>query len=369
MQAALNTVMGRPNFTQSDVIESNLQGRTAVVTGGTAGIGYEVARALALAHARVLLIAQTGEHGEDAVAKIKADQSTSGPMVDVTFVQCDLGNAHDVQRVADRIREQEGRLDLLICDAGVGVNKFDVSADGLDRHFSVNHLGHFLLTNRLLPLMRSTAALPGARPPRIVVVSSSLHTTAPSSVRFESEDELMPEADQLGAMQLYARSKLANLLFVRYGLTQGVLRAPPVSENSNSAVNGNGSGAHTHNGSGILALATHPGAVHTGQQDQFKEAYGMVFGTLLKYTTIPFMRAPDAGSLSTLWAATADDVERDEAKWAGAYVTDPGQAGGESSMAKDEQLGKNLWKLSEKLVRERLGQDGLLPWDEIKHRD
>ncbi|EMD37864.1 hypothetical protein CERSUDRAFT_136766 [Gelatoporia subvermispora B] len=355
--------MGKPDFDQSEVVDnSNLRGRTAVVTGGTVGIGYEVARTLALAHARVLLIAQTGEHGEQAIAKIKEDQSAQGPIADVTFVQCDLGNLADVQRVADKIREQEDRLDLLICVAGVGVNKFDVSSDGLDRHFAVNHLGHFLLTNRLLPLMRRTAARPGTPAPRIVAVSSELHRAAPSSVSFASADELTPGADQLGAAQLYARSKLANLLFIKYGLAQGVLRNPSAGTKGNA----NGNSVHAHSPSGILALATHPGAVHTDQQDQFKEAYGSVFGTLLKYTTIPFMRTPDQGSLSTLWAATADDVERDPAKWNGAYLTDPAQRGEESNMAQDPQRGKNLWQLSEELVREKLGKDGLLPWDEVK---
>ena len=60
----------------------------------------------------------------------------------------------------------------------------------------------------------------------------------------------------------------------------------------------------------IYAIATHPGAVHTDQQDQFKEGYGKLFGTIMKTVTVPFMRSPEEGSYSTLWAATSDEVEK-----------------------------------------------------------
>lgn len=230
----------------------------------------------------------------------------------------------------------------MIADAGVGVNKFDVSADGIDRHFSVNHLGHFLLINRLLPLIRHTSTIPGAPTPRIVSVSSELHRAAPSSIKFASEEELGESASNdmpMTAVALYARTKLALILFTKYGLVERVI---------------------VPNNDKILAVTTHPGAVHTGQQDQFKEAYGQVFGTMLKHVVVPFMRNPEQGSLSTLWAATSDEVEKNG--WQGKYFTDPGQLGGESNMACDRELGKNLWELSERLVKERLGPEGLLPW-------
>jgi hypothetical protein len=115
----------------------------------------------------------------------------------------------------------------------------------------------------------------------------------------------------LGPNQLYARTKLAVLLFVKYGLVERVI---------------------VPNNDRIWAAATHPGAVsgspavhrylrgflirssfwqvHTGQQDQFKEAYGETFGTVMKHVVIPFMRNPEQGTLSTLYAATSEDVEK-----------------------------------------------------------
>ncbi|KAG8946682.1 hypothetical protein FRC03_001312 [Tulasnella sp. 419] len=230
---------------------------------------------------------------------------------------------------------------LLICDAGIGVNKFALSSDGIDRHFAVNVLGHFLLTNRLLPLIRHTARLPGSQPPRIISVSSSLHQATPSDIKFQSLEEL--NNPDLRTDVYYDRSKLALILHTKYGLVQRVI-AP-------------------HQDS-IYALATHPGAVHTDQQDQFKEAYGPVFGTMLKGLVVPFMRNPEQGSLSTLWAATSPEVIQKD--YQGVYVQNPGYIGGETKQAQDPELGENLWKLNNQLILEKLGKDGLLPWDQVK---
>ncbi|KAI0355130.1 NAD(P)-binding protein [Trametes cingulata] len=334
MQKVLNKVSSKDTeFDQSSV--SDLRGRTALVTGGTQGIGFEIAHALALAKARVLVLSRMEENGDKTVATIKEED----PEVDIEFVECDLGNLQMVKDVADRIRETEKRLDLLIADAGVGVNAFALTASGIDRHFCVNHLGHFLLINHLLPLLRRTAALPGTPPPRIVSVSSELHRTAPSSVRFANISEVTEDIG-LGPNGYYARSKLAVLLFIKYGLVERVF---------------------TPNGDRILALATHPGGVHTNQPEQMKEAYGKVLGTLMKAAVVPLMRKPEKGALSTLWAATSEDVEKNG--WNGKYFTEAGKLSEESKQAQDPELGKNLWELSEKLITEKLGPDGLLSWD------
>ncbi|KAF8134585.1 hypothetical protein EV363DRAFT_1396979 [Boletus edulis] len=314
-----------------------MRGRTILVTGGTAGIGYEVARAFAESHARVLLLSRKVENGDRAISEIK--KAVPG-YADVHFVECDLGDLKNVKETGDKIREEEERLDIIVADAGIGVNKFDVSSDGIDRHFAVNHLGHFLLINRLLPLMRKTSKLADTPSPRIVSISSELHRMAPSSVQFANKEEVTEVGSKnLSAVSLYARTKLANILFTKYTLVERAL-APSRDR--------------------IWALATHPGAVHTGQQDQFKEAYGSLVGSLVKAVTVPFMRNPEQGSVSTLWAATADDVEKNG--WQGFYFTDPGQMGKETAQACDAQLGKNLHELSEGLIVDKLGKDALLPW-------
>ncbi|KAI5122294.1 hypothetical protein M0805_002373 [Coniferiporia weirii] len=333
MQSALNTLQGKHTYDQSDV--DDLSGKTALVTGGTQGIGFEVAKALAVSRARVLLLSRKLENGETAVKKIQ--HGTSGG-ANIEFIEIDLGNLNNVRQVADSIREKEDRLDILVADAGIGVNKYALSSDGIEHHFSVNNLGHILLINRLLPLVRRTAALNEFPAPRIVQLSSSLHSSAPSSVSFTSLKEI--NDDSIGPSPLYGRSKLANLLFTRW-LAAHVLE----------------------DGSRIYALATHPGVVQTQQQEQFKDAYG-VFGALLKTVAVPFMRAPEQGSLSTLWASTSQEVEKKNLQ--GAYITDPGKWGGESKQAQDEILRENLWNLSHKLIKEKAGEDAFLDWSDTK---
>ncbi|KAF4605880.1 hypothetical protein EYR40_004671 [Pleurotus pulmonarius] len=107
------------------------------------------------------------------------------------------------------------------------------------------------------------------------------------------------------------------------------------------------------NNTNIMALAIHPGAVHTGQQDQFKEAYGEVLGA------------------GTVWAAVSREVDGSDggggkAKWQGSYVTDPGMKSNPTAQASIDELAKNLWRLREELVQEKLGSDGLLKWGGVK---
>ncbi|KAI0044159.1 NAD(P)-binding protein [Auriscalpium vulgare] len=334
LQNAKDALMGNPGFTQEDV--ADLQGKTVLVTGGTGGIGLEVARTFALSRARVLLLSSKNESGNDAIESIKK----TNPAADIRFIACDLGNLREVKNVGDGIVKDEDRLDIFVADAGVGVNKFDVSSDGIDRHFAVNHLGHFLLLNRLLPLLRRTSRIETSAPPRIIAVSSTLHRQAPSSTRFASAEEITGDgARNMSALGLYGRSKLANLLFIKYGVAERVIRP---------------------NGDRMFALAVHPGAVATAQVEQYKEAYGTIPGNVMKQLVTPFMRSPDQGSLSTLWAATSADVSKEG--YQGKYFENPGEFGKEGELVTEEN-GANLWNLSEKMVKDVLGSDALLPWD------
>jgi len=143
---------------------------------------------------------------------------------------------------------------------------------------------------------------------------------APSSVQFASKEEVLEVGSKnLSAISLYARTKLANIIFTKYTVVERALEP---------------------SGDRIWAVATHPGAVYTGQQDQFKEAYGSLVGSLVKAVTVFFMRNPEQGSVSTLWAATADDVEKNG--WQGYYFTDPGQVGMETAPVCGAQLRKNV---------------------------
>ncbi|KAI0328620.1 NAD(P)-binding protein [Cubamyces sp. BRFM 1775] len=411
MSAAIDAVLGREReFSAEDV--PDLSGKTALITGATTGVGLEVAKVLASKKARVLILARHEDRPDEALGQIRAySAETCGHGPDVVFVPCDLSHLEEVKRVGDEICERESRLDILVCDAGIGLQKFDVSEDGIDLHFAVTHLAHFLLINRLLPLLRRTAAssssssspstpsqsqlsnptsTPTATPPRhphtprIVCITSTLHAAASPSVNFLSHAELTRESYAAPSpLALYARAKLATVLFVKFGLAPRLSLSPPPQQPGEHT--GRPARPSRPSQAPILALATDPGPVHPGQPAQLANAYGPILGPAAELVAAPLERTPAAAARSTLWAATAPELELDSAqgegegqrqgggggeggesggpaRWQGAYVVAPGRDGGESAMARDADLGARLWAMSEDLVRKRLGGDALRPW-------
>ncbi|GAO14078.1 uncharacterized protein UV8b_06478 [Ustilaginoidea virens] len=329
MQSLLHKVFG-----PEEVRIDNLTGRVALVTGGTLGIGYQVSRALAHAGCKVVMVSRKQDQGESAVAEIRRET----PGADVEWEECDLGNLGQIRSVFSGLRRSLARLDFLVLSAGINANRYALDSDGIERIFGVNCLGHYYVANQLWPRLRKTSLLPGVTGPRVVAVSSSLHQAAPSRAKFASLEDINDPS--LGPTELYGRSKLGLILMVRYGLFERVIK--PTSDS-------------------IYALAVHPGAVNTAMQDQWKDAYPGITGRLISYVSKLAGRDPEQGSYSILWALTAKEI--DENHQNGLYFDDPGKLGSESSQACDEKLGADLWQLNEKLVKEKLGDDALIPWD------
>ncbi|KAH1357921.1 hypothetical protein KXX14_009171, partial [Aspergillus fumigatus] len=207
----------------------------------------------------------------------------------------------------------------LILSAGINVNQYGETADGLDRHFEVNFLGQFYVVNQLWPLLRKTAKMPGTPPPRVVFESSEQHRNAPKVVHFGSVDEI--NNPEIGTTEVYGRTKLAIILGVRYGLLERVIK--PNKDN-------------------IYVLSVHPGA-------------------LLTTAMLAVGRNVEQGSFSALYAATSPEIE--ERGWNGYYFSDVAQPGKESAQASDPMLGAALWDLSHRLLKEKVGEDGLVDWN------
>lgn len=304
------------------------------MTGGALGIGYEVSRALAMANCRVIMVNRKEEQGNEAISNIKKD----APHAQVEWKECDLGHLASVRDVFSEIRERESRLDLLILSAGINTNQFGRDADGIDRHFGVNWLGHFYVCNQLWPLLRKTSKLTNTPPPRVVMESSEMHRFAPSNVHFATLDEINDE--NMDGTKLYGRSKLAMILGTKYGLVERVIKP---------------------NQDHVFALAVHPGVVNTAMQQQWKYAYPGLIGKLLTCTNTAVGRDPEQGAYSALWAATSPEIE--EKGMNGFYFSDLGTPGKETSQASDPALGAALWELSERLVKEKLGENALVDWN------
>ncbi|XP_068066571.1 flotillin-2 isoform X2 [Anomalospiza imberbis] len=176
-----------------------LRGRTAIVTGGSSGIGAATALELARCGARVILATRSARRGEAAASRIRRETGNN----EVLFMHLDLASLRSVRAFASTFLRQEPQLHLLINNAGVSAG--GTTEDGFSLPFQVNHLGHFLLTQLLLERLRSCA------PSRVVIVASSAHCAG----RLRPESLGRPPSGLFSTFQDYCDSKLANVLHAR----------------------------------------------------------------------------------------------------------------------------------------------------------
>jgi retinol dehydrogenase 14 len=220
----------------------------------------------------------------------------------------DLSSQSQVRRLADEVRHRVSRLDVLVNNVGGYWNTRQVTADGLERTFAVNHLASFLLTNLLLDLLRRSA------PARVVMVSSNAHVQG--RIDF---DDLQGERSYSGA-RAYNQSKLANVLF-----TYELARRLPASS--------------------VTANALHPGVVRTSFGAEDPRGVQRVVVPLLR----PFMKSPAQGAATSIQLASAAELER----VTGRYFANSKPARS-SRRSYDQDVAARLWQVSADLV-------GLIP--------
>lgn len=290
-------------------------GRLAVITGATGGLGFETALALAGAGANVVLTGRNEQKAQAALAAIRARY----PAAQISYAHLDLASLASVRGFAEHFAGEHAALDLLINNAGVMMPpRRQTTTDGFELQFGTNYLGHFALTERLLPLLRS------GREPRVVNLSSIAHK-AGAAIHF---DDLQWQRSYK-PWPAYAQSKLAMLMF-----------ALELQRRSDA------------NGWGLLSNAAHPGYART---DLIANGPGAdtVLQMLNRMTLEPLLSQSAAdGALSTLFAATAP-----EARPAGYYGPSglfelkgpPGNAQ-IARPARDEVVADRLWAVSEALT-------------------
>ena len=196
----------------------DLSARVAIVTGGSTGIGYFHALALARANAKVIILSAHEVNGQNARTDLNRDIAENSPNGSVKWYQVDMGSLKDVDRVAKKLAQELDKVDIIICNAGIGQAPFEVTQDGIERHFEVgfnrihscsllmrhfqvNNLSHYVLVRRLLPLLEKATETAPPTSVRVVMQSSEMHRVSPSSVQFASREEINKETD--GAL-LYA---------------------------------------------------------------------------------------------------------------------------------------------------------------------
>jgi NAD(P)-dependent dehydrogenase (short-subunit alcohol dehydrogenase family) len=288
--------MSPSRWTATDL--PTLDGRTIVVTGANSGIGLVAARELARAGGRVVLAVRDAGRGEEAAGTIDGTTEVRA---------LDLADLASVRAFADA---WDGQIDVLVNNAGVMAIPESRTKDGFEMQIGTNHLGHFALTNLLLPRIAD----------RVVTISSGAHRTGKISL-----DDLNWERRGYQRWRAYGQSKLANLQFT-LELQRRLAEA----------------------GSDVRAVAAHPGYAATNLQNRTES---FLQNGIMWVTNRVLAQSEEMGALPTLYAATQDIP-------GGSYVGPDGfqeRRGhptlvGRSDAAADADTARGLWDLSEELT-------------------
>jgi len=320
-------VFGATSTTDEVLSGINLRGQRILVTGVSAGLGVETARALAAHGAYVVGAARDLAKAATATAQVRKDAAANGGGLEL--IELDLADLKSVRACADRLLAQGESFDVVIANAGVMATPFGKTADGFETQFGTNHLGHFVLVNRIASLIRDAG--------RLINLSSSGH-------RFSNVDLEDPnfEHTPYDPFVAYGRSKTANILFA-------------VAFDKR------------HRNRGVRAAAVHPGGIQTelgrhmdlGQLqkmvDQMNQQLAAEGKGPFQWKTIP------QGAATSVWAgvvAPADEISAQycENCHVGRVVPDGATISaiseGVRGYALDPKNAEALWKKSEELVGE-----------------
>ncbi|XP_054475472.1 retinol dehydrogenase 13-like isoform X2 [Anoplopoma fimbria] len=283
--------------------KASLEGKTVLITGGNTGIGKETAVDLAKRGARVILACRDMDRANSAAEEVRKRSGNDNVIVK----KLDLASLQSVRQLAKEVLASEERLDVLINNAGIMSCPKWQTEDGFEMQFGVNHLGHFLLTNCLLDLLKKST------PSRIVTVSSLAHERG--QIYF---DDIHQEKDYL-PRKSYAQSKLANVLFSRELVNK-------------------------LQGTGVTTYSLHPGIIRTELGRHFWPKIPLWKRVL--FTPLMFLiKTPTEGAQTTIYCAVEESLQ-DES---GLYYSDcaPKSA---APQGLDDEAAKKLWDLSASMV-------------------
>ena len=278
---------------------STLTNKLALVTGANSGMGMATAAALADKGAHVVMLCRDKKRGTEAFRILS---KKSNRKLDLMF--CDLGDFASIRAFADEFRKKYEKLDILVNNAGFISLDRQMTKDGLERQFGVNHIGHFLLTMKLLNLIPTGG--------RIVNVASGAHKVG----KIHFEDINLKKG--FNVVKAYAQSKLANVLFTRELARRLKSR-------------------------GITVNCCHPGAVATNIGVSRDTGFGKTLMRMLK----PVFQTPEQGARTAIYLASSKEVEGISGQYF--YKCKIARS---SKSSKDMELARKLFWYSEKIVGE-----------------
>ncbi len=272
--------------------------KTIVITGGTSGIGEVAAVELAKQGARIVLIARDPERAGMTMSKLR----TANPAAQHVSHLADLSHVSEMKRVSREIVQAEPEIDVLINNAGALFSTRMVTEDDLEMTFATNHMAYFVVTNELLPKLKSGA--------RIVSTASDAHKGA----KLDFDD--LQSVKKYSGFSVYGKSKLANILFTR--------------EISRRVA-----------GTGVTANCLHPGFVAT----RFGDNSGGIFQTLIKLGKPVGAISPEKGAETIVYLASSPEVE---GKSGGYYYKK--KIATPTKEAQNDADAKRLWEISATLA-------------------
>ena len=307
--------------TTDDVLKGvDLSGRRILVTGASAGLGVETARVLAAHGAQVVGAARDLEKARAATAAVREGAAHGGGL---ELVQLDLASLASVRACADGLNADGRPFDVIIANAGVMACPKGTTADGFETQFGTNHLGHFVLVNRIAGLLKGGG--------RLVNLASAGHRF--SDVNLDDPNFEHTEYTEFGA---YGRSKTANVLFA-VGFDA------------------------RHKARGIRAAAVHPGVIQTELGRHMTPALmEQIMGSMSADSGQPPMvfKSIPQGAATSVWTAVVADADAVGARYCedchvAETVEDPASSGGVRAYALDPARAEALWAKSEAMVGER----------------
>ncbi|KAF8632873.1 hypothetical protein AX17_004721 [Amanita inopinata Kibby_2008] len=303
----------------------DLKGKVIIVTGGNKGIGFATVQYLARAGAKVYLAARDEKRATDAIQTLKSEGLAPGNG-EVIWHKLDLSDPRDVKKSAEEFLKLESRLDILINNAALISAPFEKTSDGVSVVVTVNHIGPFVFTRTLLPLLTETARQPGSDV-RIINLSSTMYRLISPKVTFNNVEgfNVVYKGTLAPGLYRYAHSKLMTLLWTRSLQKRLDGLSPPAP---------------------ITVIAIHPGGVNTFPENWY-------FPTLSKWFMSFVLDTPERGAYTSVFAAASKQVANDREKYKGKYLEHKptGTIVPLNKGAMNDQLGADLWKTTEDFLQ------------------
>ncbi|XP_062064981.1 retinol dehydrogenase 14 isoform X1 [Lepus europaeus] len=283
-----------------------MNGKTVLITGANSGLGRATAAELLRLGARVIMGCRDRERAEEAAGQLRRELREAAGAGELVVRELDLASLRSVRAFCREVLQEEPRLDVLINNAGIFQCPYTKTEDGFEMQFGVNHLGHFLLTNLLLGLLKNSA------PSRIVVVSSKLYKYG--DINFED----LNSEQSYNKSFCYSRSKLANILFTREL-------------------------ARRLEGTNVTVNVLHPGIVRTNLGRHIH--IPLLVKPLFNLVSWAFFKTPVEGAQTSIYLASSPEVEGVSGRYFGDCKEEE-----LLPKAMDESVARKLWDISEVMV-------------------